>query len=127
MYLVWTNLDGESGIQAKEPSYAVSIRQQELQVPYSPSATGKGSNQIVAVSIPEKKRAVGISIRLGADKSVNTNQINLGTMHYENSQADKCKQMAGFQERGNSAKLPQNLPHKVEGTTSCPLPLSLIR
>nr|CAD1822577.1 unnamed protein product [Ananas comosus var. bracteatus] len=106
--------DGESGIQAKEPSYAVSIRQQELQVPYSPSATGKGSNQIVAVSIPEKKRAVGISIRLGADKSVNTNQINLGTMHDENSQADKCKQMAGFQERGNSAKLPQNLPHKVE-------------
>ncbi|XP_020100088.1 E3 ubiquitin-protein ligase RBBP6-like isoform X3 [Ananas comosus] len=106
--------DGESGIQAKEPSYAVSIRQQELQVPYSPAATGKGSNQIVAVSIPEKKRAVGISIRLGADKSVNANQINLGTMHDENSQADKCKQMAGFQERGNSAKLPQNLPHKVE-------------
>lgn len=40
--------DGESGIQAKDVSCAVTNLQQEPELPDSPSATGRGSNQIVA-------------------------------------------------------------------------------
>ncbi|KAL6000189.1 hypothetical protein ACLOJK_034867 [Asimina triloba] len=43
----------ESGIQAKEPSCAMSIFQREPQLPHSPSATGKGSNQVTPESVYE--------------------------------------------------------------------------
>lgn len=40
--------DGESGIQAKDFSCAVTNLQREPELPDSPSATGRGSNQIIA-------------------------------------------------------------------------------
>lgn len=38
--------DGESAIQAKDVSCAISVRQREPALPHSPSVTGKGSNQV---------------------------------------------------------------------------------
>ncbi|XP_009781066.1 E3 ubiquitin ligase PARAQUAT TOLERANCE 3-like [Nicotiana sylvestris] len=42
--------DGESGIQMKDVSCAVTVVQREPEMPHSPSATGKGSNQVMAES-----------------------------------------------------------------------------
>ncbi|XP_027180500.1 E3 ubiquitin ligase PARAQUAT TOLERANCE 3-like [Coffea eugenioides] len=42
--------DGESGIQGKDASCAVTVIQREPELPHSPSATGKGSNQVIAES-----------------------------------------------------------------------------
>lgn len=42
--------DGESGIQVKDISCAVTVKQREPEMPHSPSATGKGSNQVMAES-----------------------------------------------------------------------------
>ncbi|XP_057957814.1 E3 ubiquitin ligase PARAQUAT TOLERANCE 3-like isoform X2 [Malania oleifera] len=47
--------DGESGIQMKDVSCAVSIHRREPDLPHSPSVTGKGSNQINAESAYESK------------------------------------------------------------------------
>ncbi|KAF3655179.1 putative pollen-specific leucine-rich repeat extensin-like protein 2-like [Capsicum annuum] len=43
--------DGESGIQVKDISCAVTVVQREMEMPHSPSATGKGSNQVMAESL----------------------------------------------------------------------------
>ncbi|KAF5188900.1 hypothetical protein FRX31_021521 [Thalictrum thalictroides] len=45
--------DGESGIQAKEVSCAISVCRREPAFPHSPSATGKGSNQVMTASVYE--------------------------------------------------------------------------
>ncbi|KAI3965429.1 hypothetical protein MKX01_042910 [Papaver californicum] len=45
--------DEASGIQAKEVGCAVSIHQRDPQLPHSPSATGKGSNQVMTESVYE--------------------------------------------------------------------------
>lgn len=42
--------DGESGIQGQDASCAVTVIQREPELPHSPSATGKGSNQVIAES-----------------------------------------------------------------------------
>ncbi|KAJ4950290.1 hypothetical protein NE237_027122 [Protea cynaroides] len=70
--------DGESGIQAKELSCAISICQREPVLPHSPSTTGKGSNIVMAESASESvirsnASAAGTNsrlINLGATKSV---------------------------------------------------------
>ncbi|KAI3949657.1 hypothetical protein MKW92_025828 [Papaver armeniacum] len=43
--------DEASGIQAKEFGCVVSIHQRDPQLPHSPSATGKGSNQVMTESV----------------------------------------------------------------------------
>ncbi|XVE53849.1 hypothetical protein DITRI_Ditri03aG0034800 [Diplodiscus trichospermus] len=43
--------DGESGIQVKDVSCAVSVCQRGAELPPSPSATGRGSNQVLAESV----------------------------------------------------------------------------
>ncbi|XVF35274.1 hypothetical protein REPUB_Repub18cG0131500 [Reevesia pubescens] len=43
--------DGESGIQVKDISCAVSVLQRGAELPPSPSATGRGSNQVPADSV----------------------------------------------------------------------------
>ncbi|CAN4076673.1 unnamed protein product [Withania somnifera] len=43
--------DGESGIQVKDISCALTVVQREPEMPHSPSATGKGSNQVMAESL----------------------------------------------------------------------------
>uniref|UniRef100_A0A5B7CCE2 Putative E3 ubiquitin-protein ligase RBBP6-like isoform X2 n=1 Tax=Davidia involucrata TaxID=16924 RepID=A0A5B7CCE2_DAVIN len=45
--------DGESGIQVKDVSCAVTILQREPDLPHSSSATEKGSNQVMAESVYE--------------------------------------------------------------------------
>ncbi|GMG99155.1 hypothetical protein Nepgr_000995 [Nepenthes gracilis] len=47
--------DGESGIQVKDATCAVNIALRDLELPQSPSATGKGSNQIMEKSIYESQ------------------------------------------------------------------------
>lgn len=39
--------DGESGNQVKDICCAVTVAQQEPEMPHSPSASGKGSNQVM--------------------------------------------------------------------------------
>lgn len=48
---LFLNADGESGIQVKDISCAVTVVQREMEMPHSPSATGKGSNQVMAESL----------------------------------------------------------------------------
>ncbi|XP_058108561.1 uncharacterized protein LOC131251692 [Magnolia sinica] len=70
--------DGESGIQAKEASCAMSIPQREPLLPHSPTATGKGSNQVTPESAYESRaRNTGVAagngsriIHLNTGKSV---------------------------------------------------------
>ncbi|XP_072990347.1 uncharacterized protein [Typha latifolia] len=114
--------DGESGIQAKEASCAISIRQQkEPEVPDSPSATGKGSNQVMSEYAFENRRAGGICIRLDSDKSVKMassfpkiKQTNLMTRHRENSSAAAFNDTDDIQGGGSSSILHRNLPTKEE-------------
>ncbi|KAK8959744.1 hypothetical protein KSP40_PGU006522 [Platanthera guangdongensis] len=47
--------DGESGIQTKDVSCAVSVQQQEAACPHSPSATGMGSNHVTSEPACENK------------------------------------------------------------------------
>ncbi|XP_031270543.1 E3 ubiquitin ligase PQT3-like isoform X2 [Pistacia vera] len=70
--------DGESGIQAKDVSYAATNLQREPQLPDSLSATGRGSNQIVAESAYDSLLRNNASVggigscvnQLGGDKSL---------------------------------------------------------
>ncbi|KAJ0031130.1 hypothetical protein Pint_13697 [Pistacia integerrima] len=70
--------DGESGIQAKDVSYAATNLQREPQLTDSPSATGRGSNQIVAESAYDSLLRNNASVcgigscvnQLGGDKSL---------------------------------------------------------
>ncbi|XP_019197040.1 PREDICTED: E3 ubiquitin-protein ligase RBBP6-like isoform X1 [Ipomoea nil] len=48
--------DGESGIHAMDISCAVTVIQREPEMPHSPSATGHGSNQVLADSFFESLR-----------------------------------------------------------------------
>lgn len=45
--------DGESGIQANDTSCGVTVIRMEAELPHSPTATGKGSNQIISGSFNE--------------------------------------------------------------------------
>ncbi|CAL5434706.1 unnamed protein product [Camellia sinensis] len=54
--------DGESGIQAKDFSCAVTILQREPNMPLSPSATEKGSNQIMTESVYESRIKKNVSL-----------------------------------------------------------------
>ncbi|KAH6826300.1 hypothetical protein C2S53_012261 [Perilla frutescens var. hirtella] len=47
--------DGESGIQVKDVSCAVTVAQRELEVPQSSCATGKGSNQVLMEALYEQQ------------------------------------------------------------------------
>lgn len=72
----YTNLpryapDGESGIQAKDISCAVSVQQQEpAAFPHSPSATGMGSNHVISESacennLPFNRKDLSIDLKGG--------------------------------------------------------------
>lgn len=118
------NSDVESGIQAKELSCAVSVRQQEPQLPNSPSATGKGSNQIMTESAYENKKSAGINIFLDTAKSVKSASSSHNINQIKGDEA--LKQMHVFQESGSSSKLPQNLPLNKEGMVLAKFALSII-
>ncbi|KAK6912869.1 Zinc finger, CCHC-type, partial [Dillenia turbinata] len=67
--------DGESGIQGKDVSCAMPTFRREPDLAHSPSASGNGSNQIVAEPIcePRSKRKVAVSgsaLNAGAGKSL---------------------------------------------------------
>ncbi|KAL5850666.1 hypothetical protein ACOSQ3_008717 [Xanthoceras sorbifolium] len=76
--------DGESGIQAKGMACAVTIPQKDSASPDSPTATGRGSNQVVADeydSLLRNNTSVGGTgscvIRLGGDKSLKSCSLPL--------------------------------------------------
>lgn len=49
------NVDGESGIQVKDVSCALTVVQRELEAPQSSCATGKGSNQVLVEEQQHKR------------------------------------------------------------------------
>lgn len=49
------NVDGESGIQVKDVSCALTVAQRELEAPQSSCATGKGSNQVLVEASYEQQ------------------------------------------------------------------------
>ncbi|KAL5728625.1 RING-type E3 ubiquitin transferase [Ranunculus cassubicifolius] len=49
--------DGESGIRGNDVSGAISVRQREQRMPHSPSATGKGSNQVMPEELKTRNKA----------------------------------------------------------------------
>ncbi|XXG81707.1 hypothetical protein AAC387_Pa09g2281 [Persea americana] len=86
--------DGESGIQAKEVSCAVSIRQREPQLPHSPSATGKGSNQVMTDTAWESRiRNHGVASGTGS------RIIHLNTSAKSAPSLHKIKQVNGIDEK----------------------------
>ncbi|XP_062099547.1 E3 ubiquitin ligase PQT3-like isoform X2 [Humulus lupulus] len=54
--------DGESGIQAKDVSCGVSVFQRALELPHSPSETGRGSNHIIVESPSKSKSPFKINV-----------------------------------------------------------------
>uniref|UniRef100_A0A1D1Z3E3 E3 ubiquitin-protein ligase RBBP6 n=2 Tax=Anthurium amnicola TaxID=1678845 RepID=A0A1D1Z3E3_9ARAE len=116
--------DGESGIQAKEASCALSIRQLEQILPLSPSVTGKGSNQVVAESACEslpgiKQVPPGTGsniINLDANKPAKP-IILLHKNRKLNERDDPpkdAKHVACYEGGSNFTKLPQTLARKEE-------------
>lgn len=95
---VMTNApDVESGIQAKEASCAVSVRQKDLACLYS---AGRGSNQAMAESAYENVQNAGIGshlIGLDARKPVKSSPSSLKIKPFGSSSAEALKQKAGFE------------------------------
>ncbi|MQL73656.1 hypothetical protein Taro_005996 [Colocasia esculenta] len=119
--------DGESGIQAKEASCALSIRQLEHTLPESPSLTGKGSNKVVTEPTCEsltgmKRMAPGTgssTFRLDGDKPAKS----IILLHKDRRLDEKddghdSKHMPCFEQHGNFIKLSQSVPQKEEATST---------
>ncbi|XP_043721756.1 E3 ubiquitin ligase PQT3-like isoform X2 [Telopea speciosissima] len=129
--------DGESGIQAKELSCAMSICQREPVMPHSPSGTGKGSNIVMAEYASESviksnASAAGTSsrhINLGASKSGKSVPLqNIKQVNGENG-APGCavnfeygpegmKSVTEFQGENQPVKLRQTFREKEAGSTT---------
>ncbi|XP_077240973.1 uncharacterized protein LOC143881645 [Tasmannia lanceolata] len=113
--------DGESGVRGKEGSCALSILQREPLLPHSPSATGKGSNQVMEESACESRtknngaalRTGSRIIRLDVGKSMKSKQIRSGdedapaSMPYFKSAQKGLESIADFQ----GDNMPFNLTH----------------
>ncbi|XP_042498642.1 E3 ubiquitin ligase PQT3-like isoform X2 [Macadamia integrifolia] len=130
--------DGESGIQGREFSCAMSICQREPVFPHSPSATGKGSNIVMAESASESVIRTNASavasgsrlINLGASKSVKSASLQkLKQVNGENGAQPGCavsfecgpqgmKSVADFQGENQPFKLWQTLREKEAGAIS---------
>ncbi|KAK3023350.1 hypothetical protein RJ639_042748 [Escallonia herrerae] len=113
--------DGESGIQAKDVSCAVTIFRKEPNVPLSSSATGKGSNQIIGESYYESRKyasfersgnsGTGKSLK-SAPSSKKTNQIDReksGYAHHVDFQSRPEDLAGGADFQGENQ--PFSLPH----------------
>ncbi|PSS17571.1 E3 ubiquitin-protein like [Actinidia chinensis var. chinensis] len=85
--------DGESGIQVKDVSCAVTILQREPNMPVSPSATGKGSNQIMGESVYDSRIINNVS--LGGSCSHHTSKFSAAKALKSDPLVDKVKQLAG--------------------------------
>ncbi|XP_020256811.1 E3 ubiquitin ligase PQT3-like isoform X2 [Asparagus officinalis] len=94
--------DVESGIHAKEVSFAMSIRKKEQGLPHSPSGTGRESNPVMAKSAYE----ITVTGGIGKSTPLQLNMINM--KGNENSSEAACNLMAGFHGVPSSSKLPQN-------------------
>ncbi|OVA08364.1 zinc finger protein [Macleaya cordata] len=101
--------DGESGIQAKEFSCAVSIRQREPLLPHSPSATGKGSNQVMTESAYES------TFRNGGSAAGTSFRINLDAGKRSASSSQKINQIRNGER--DAVACPANLKGVPEGFT----------
>ncbi|KAK2989449.1 hypothetical protein RJ640_018767 [Escallonia rubra] len=113
--------DGESGIQAKDVSCAVTILRKEPNVPLSSSATGKGSNQIIGESYYESRKyasfegsgnsGTGKSLK-SAPSSKKTNRIDReksGYAHHVDFQSRPEDLAGGADFQGENQ--PFSLPH----------------
>lgn len=79
--------DGESGIQVKEMSCAVSIQQREAEPPHSPCTTGQGSNQIISNAIGGKSSFSPKLRKIDAEKHGSMHSV-FSSSWPENSAAD---------------------------------------
>ncbi|XP_010261934.1 PREDICTED: E3 ubiquitin-protein ligase RBBP6-like isoform X2 [Nelumbo nucifera] len=125
--------DGESAIQVKEASCAVSVQQREPVLSHSPSATGKGSNQVMTESAGESliknntsTSGTGRIIYLGAGKSVKSapssnklKQISgerdaTASLIEFKGRHESLKVAVDFQGENQPLNLPQTLMQKEE-------------
>ncbi|XP_077230007.1 uncharacterized protein LOC143863227 [Tasmannia lanceolata] len=115
--------DGESGVQVKEVSCAISILQREPLLPHSPSATGKESNQVMAESACESRTknngaALGTGsriIRLNVDKSVKSASSPHNIKQIKNGD-EALESMTDFQGDSQPFKLSHAQPQKDEAS-----------
>ncbi|KAL6534050.1 hypothetical protein OROHE_013883 [Orobanche hederae] len=62
--------DGESGIQARDFSCALSVVQKEQELPQSSSATGKGPNQVLMVALSEQQRQRNVQCGTSGNRDI---------------------------------------------------------
>ncbi|CAL5439587.1 unnamed protein product [Camellia sinensis] len=106
--------DGESGIQAKDFSCAVTILQREPNMPLSPSATEKGSNQIMTESVYDN---LGSSKALKSaplsHKLKQTDGERVGYAHHEVFRSgDDLEACPDFQGESQPHNFPQSHVHE---------------
>ncbi|XP_059662039.1 E3 ubiquitin ligase PQT3-like [Cornus florida] len=129
--------DGESGIQAKNASCAVTIFRREPDLPLSPSATEKGSNQIMAESVYQSLHRdntsfVGSGSRtnnLGAGKALKSAYLSqqvkqldgerIGISHRADfrSAHEDLTAVLDFQGENQPVNLPQTRVHEEADST----------
>ncbi|XP_028089255.1 E3 ubiquitin ligase PARAQUAT TOLERANCE 3-like isoform X2 [Camellia sinensis] len=123
--------DGESGIQAKDFSCAVTILQREPNMPLSPSATEKGSNQIMTESVYESRIKKNVSLggsgshtsNLGSSKALKSAPLShklkqtdgerVGYAHHEVFRSgDDSEACPDFQGESQPHNFPQSHVHE---------------
>lgn len=73
--------DGESGNQVKDIYCAVTVAQREPEMPHSPSATGKGSNQVMVDPPVGKKALSRIMQQIDGGRGQYANHWNFPSIH----------------------------------------------
>ncbi|KAK3041744.1 hypothetical protein RJ639_000668 [Escallonia herrerae] len=96
--------DGESGIQAKDISCAVTIFRKEPNVPLSSSATGKGSNQIIGESYYESRKYASFE---GSGNSGTGKSLKSGPSSKKTNQIDRVK--SGYAHHVDFQSRPEDL------------------
>lgn len=123
------NADGESGIQDKDVSCALTVVRRELELPQSSCATGKGSNQVFMEAFYEQQHQRNVPYGSSGNRDINSalpsqrvNQVDgvRGMYPRHNDmqrESEDFAQSAGFQGE-NQPVLPQAKVHD-EGTCLC--------
>lgn len=98
--------DGESGIQANDFSFAGTILQKDLDLPHSPSATGKGSNYIMTESAYDSTSRNNASMGIGGSHRFDS---AAGKSLKSAPLSQKIKQIVGENDDFQGENIPTNL------------------
>lgn len=102
----YPNADGESGIQANDFSFAGTILQKDLDLPHSPSATGKGSNYIMTESAYDSTSRNNASMGIGGSHRFDS---AAGKSLKSAPLSQKIKQIVGENDDFQGENIPTNL------------------